>query len=622
MTASATDLTLRFTHVAFAGVTHGDTVRFACHALPVLRTTDVAVDGHCGGAPRVEAREAVYIPTDPAVEGIRSRMTCRFIARDTCDGRGEIVVYIEVVDREPPRLENVPPDVVLPTGAPLPAPPPVFAVDACSRNLPVTYRQDTLGVVSVAGVLRHWSAHDEAGNVAADSQRIQWAPASNPARCAPTSLRALPSVVVTPDCADGALLCLGLPEAYTLHVDGVRAVPVGSCDARPAMAYGLAAARASLGSGPIEVMWRVQPGVYRARLPHVDSLLSFLARYAPEAGWTTVGADTLVGDADARFGSIGLVAVGSGTSLTLDASAFRRPPGRSYRVPVGTAVLVASTAACRDSVRVEVRCMPTQERRVTLLSGIRGTHCVQAPAPADTYDWTLVEAAEAAVVDSFAREGGCFAFTGARVGETRVLYERCHRPTGSCERIAITIKVIPAAQQLAPTLVDDYAAVAYNGQAMIDVLLNDQYVGEITSVAVAGSSRGSVRVDSRMRLHYDAPAGWCGEDTFGYIACTAGGCREAAVRVEVTCDKLSVFSGMSPNGDGVNDVFTVLGIENYPENRLAIFNQYGHEVYATRGYANTWLGDAGGMPLTDGTYYYVLEVEGLDVLSGYLQIAR
>jgi gliding motility-associated-like protein len=63
---------------------------------------------------------------------------------------------------------------------------------------------------------------------------------------------------------------------------------------------------------------------------------------------------------------------------------------------------------------------------------------------------------------------------------------------------------------------------------------------------------------------------------------------------------------ITPNGDGLNDVFIVKNITVYPENTLSIFNRWGKKVYEKQGYKNDW--DGGG--LEDGTYYYVLKIEG------------
>ncbi len=79
---------------------------------------------------------------------------------------------------------------------------------------------------------------------------------------------------------------------------------------------------------------------------------------------------------------------------------------------------------------------------------------------------------------------------------------------------------------------------------------------------------------------------------------------------------VTIYTGFSPNGDGVNDVLVINGIEQL-ENKLEIFNRWGIIVYEAEGYGrdgNFFEGISngrttikGGDQLPVGTYYYVLE---------------
>ena len=99
------------------------------------------------------------------------------------------------------------------------------------------------------------------------------------------------------------------------------------------------------------------------------------------------------------------------------------------------------------------------------------------------------------------------------------------------------------------------------------------------------------------------------------------------VLVEV-CDYIIIPSGFSPDGDGVNDFFEVVGIENYPDNKLSVFNRWGNIVYEKKSYAGSW--DAipnvnsiilGSDKVPAGTYYYILDLGTADKpKSGYLII--
>lgn len=86
--------------------------------------------------------------------------------------------------------------------------------------------------------------------------------------------------------------------------------------------------------------------------------------------------------------------------------------------------------------------------------------------------------------------------------------------------------------------------------------------------------------------------------------------------VKNSADGLVVYTGISPNGDGINDVFVIEGIENL-ENTLKIFNRWGVKVYDIDGYGkndNFFRGISKGRTTIEekdelpvGTYYYVLE---------------
>lgn len=60
----------------------------------------------------------------------------------------------------------------------------------------------------------------------------------------------------------------------------------------------------------------------------------------------------------------------------------------------------------------------------------------------------------------------------------------------------------------------------------------------------------------------------------------------------------------TPNGDGKNDKFKIVGLENYPNSAIAIYNRWGNEVYHSTNYQNDW----DGAGLNEGTYYYVLKL--------------
>ncbi|WP_406683381.1 gliding motility-associated C-terminal domain-containing protein [Seonamhaeicola sp. MEBiC1930] len=93
---------------------------------------------------------------------------------------------------------------------------------------------------------------------------------------------------------------------------------------------------------------------------------------------------------------------------------------------------------------------------------------------------------------------------------------------------------------------------------------------------------------------------------------------------------LTIYNEFSPNGNGVNEVFYIDCINNYPNNNLKIYNRWGNLVYTKEGYDNTFDGISNGRSVLNkneklpvGTYYYVLDLgDGSKQKAGWLYIVR
>ncbi|WP_348799710.1 PKD domain-containing protein [Flavobacterium adhaerens] len=99
--------------------------------------------------------------------------------------------------------------------------------------------------------------------------------------------------------------------------------------------------------------------------------------------------------------------------------------------------------------------------------------------------------------------------------------------------------------------------------------------------------------------------------------------NESSATIEPTC--LKIYNEFSPNNDGVNEVFYIDCIANYPKNKLDIFNRWGDLVYTQNAYKNTWDGTSNGSNkvLPVGTYFYVLDLgDGSPKTSGWLYLKR
>lgn len=99
------------------------------------------------------------------------------------------------------------------------------------------------------------------------------------------------------------------------------------------------------------------------------------------------------------------------------------------------------------------------------------------------------------------------------------------------------------------------------------------------------------------------------EDQFTYSLCNSNGCDTATVTIYLSCVDIVIFTAVSPNRDGNNDVFYIAGIEEFPQSKLTIYNRWGNIVYQVTNYQNDWRGTwKNNQELPDGAYFYLLEL--------------
>lgn len=99
------------------------------------------------------------------------------------------------------------------------------------------------------------------------------------------------------------------------------------------------------------------------------------------------------------------------------------------------------------------------------------------------------------------------------------------------------------------------------------------------------------------------------------LIATNGVCSDTASTVIVVdmVSFLTIPNVFTPNGDGINDVFSLNPI-NIGDISMTIFDRWGLKMYDTTSSGSlTWDGKTkAGAPVADGTYFYIINAKGLD----------
>jgi gliding motility-associated-like protein len=110
--------------------------------------------------------------------------------------------------------------------------------------------------------------------------------------------------------------------------------------------------------------------------------------------------------------------------------------------------------------------------------------------------------------------------------------------------------------------------------------------------------------------------------TYRLTATPANGC-ESYKDITVTVAKgIVVPNTFTPNGDGINDLWNIKHLADYPTARIEVFNRWGSPVYRSTGNNKAWDGTYKGKLMPVGTYYYVIDLRIKNVLpqTGYITL--
>ena len=93
---------------------------------------------------------------------------------------------------------------------------------------------------------------------------------------------------------------------------------------------------------------------------------------------------------------------------------------------------------------------------------------------------------------------------------------------------------------------------------------------------------------------------------------------------------MQVYQAFSPNGDGINDVWFIDGIREFPNCTVRVTDQWNNTIYSATGYDNqatVWngakSGHSNGETVKEGTYFYIIDLGiGTEPLTGFVVIKR
>ena len=208
-------------------------------------------------------------------------------------------------------------------------------------------------------------------------------------------------------------------------------------------------------------------------------------------------------------------------------------------------------------------------------------------------------------------------------GLTEVLLEYS---SGSCFNYSRdTISVLNLS---APIALNDTMELRIDVGQSIDMLENDVYSRDIEIEIVQEPLEGSFTIINGFVTYIPDPR-FPGEHEIIYEICYQDCpdlCSTASLIINVEIpDECIVPNVITPNGDNINDAFIIacFSSNNYPDNEVKIFNEWGDAVFTAKPYLNNWEGTYNNAELPSGTYFYIVDKgDGSKPENGFVHIEK
>jgi len=440
------------------------------------------------------------------------------------------------------------------------------------------------------------------------------------------------------DCIDLATFCTGISfnnqGSYELLVNGMTILDTEECETGQVTCFYTYSSVLKLEEeGEFELVnWTVNGTANSGTFSNTTELQDLLNSWDSKGNWLVDTKTNAIegGLLTQTYGPIAIKNIEKGLSISMGLN--KKIADFATGIPLATGIHTIQATnrytGCEDIIEVTVNCTAnrTAERgedsqRITIASDT--TLCL-----------TDVIAAEFFIEDCSEQSGD---FSEMQVdNQTQCLSILVNTPgidkyclyicdaADNCKTFNLEVEVI---ESMDPVLRNDQVSVMMNEEIIIEVKDNDLLNGSILDFGISDDQIAG-RADADLfaeNIIYTPAYDVCGvQDSFQYFITNERGKGIATVTVEVLCEELTVFSGFSPNGDGVNDYFKIMGIEKFEDSELVVFNSRGNEIYTKVGYQNEdgWDGTWNGKMLPDGTYFYILSLKNQSPMSGYVQLQR
>lgn len=94
--------------------------------------------------------------------------------------------------------------------------------------------------------------------------------------------------------------------------------------------------------------------------------------------------------------------------------------------------------------------------------------------------------------------------------------------------------------------------------------------------------------------------------------------QEVTIPVFVDICDTTIPNVFTPNGDGDNEVFQILGVVDFPRSELYVYNRWGNLVFESSSYSNNW----NGADHAEGVYFYIFKRSDGKNFEGYVHLLR